>query len=151
MSSYWQSSLHILMWNQNNKRFWSRLSHLADLPPTGDNHGVARGLCVSLGAQPDSHCSDQCAPWLSRHKRCYCWAWRGNSADPGAKEDGMSSCLKQNLLLNKLKSQNSSLLKKPEQWPILAKIKQMRQCWRKPASRDKHQIRRLNQHNDSIL
>lgn len=151
MSSYWQSSLCILMWNQNNKRFWSRLSRLADLPPTGDNHGVARGLCVSLGAQPDSHCSGQCAPWLSRHKRCYCWAWRGNSADPGARDDGMSSCLKQNLLLNKLKSQNSSLLKKPEQWPILAKTKQMRQCWRKPASRDKHQIRRLNQHNDSIL
>lgn len=71
----------------------------ADVPPTGDSRAASGCLCVCLGARPDSHCSDRCAPWPSKHKQCHCWAWMGNSASPGAGDDGMSSCLKWNLLL----------------------------------------------------
>ena len=113
----------------------------ADIPPIGDNCVASDSLCVCLGTHTDSHCSCRCAPWLSKHRQFYCWAWRGSSADPGARDGGMSSCLKQNLLLiHTCISDFISFACKTTAMTIPTKPKEVKQHYWESVQRDKHQI-----------
>lgn len=63
------------------------------LPPTPDNHEASGLSCVSLAAQPGSHCPGEPSPWRSRRTRCGTQAGTGNSAGPDAWGAGKSVCL----------------------------------------------------------